>query len=523
MLCAALWLGTVASTTSSSFSGELPGMSVQGDIVDADTPVTYRLPRVSSFASPTADASPPRMAVLPPAPPIEEASNPPACISHLDSPHVGAAPPAANDEASPLPHVAAPSFHAPGFLAATFPPSGYASSHGASTADATDAAPDAGPVINHGIGAATHTAPRSNVAPTATANSDVRPAHIQPPLRVPSPIDHELTQQLLPAAQRGFRLAQRGALYAAQEEFVQVLRRAAQAKDAFEGGEARSRALAAGLRAIDEAEDFVPDGIQLEAELDVAIVASSHRTPVLDDIQREVTPHQAVVLYHNFAHEQLAYAVAGEQAGSMALYGLGKINARLAARNDEDIELTRNATTMYAAAYAARADNHLAANELGVMLCRSGSAAEAKYLFERTIDLAPTALAYHNLAVAQGKLGMHTHAAANEQQSQRLAARERSTGAVSRRAGVEWVSPEDMARVAQPAPSGSTAYHAASPASAMPRNAVVGGAPQKSRWQRIAQSLPLLGRDHDDDEPIPGPEAHSGFVSPRIPPQSGWQ
>ena len=95
-------------------------------------------------------------------------------------------------------------------------------------------------------------------------------------------------------------------------------------------------------------------------------------------------------------------------------------------------------------------DNHMASNELGVILCRTGHAAEAVDRFTRAIDLAPNATAYHNLAVAQQKLGMPGQAAANEQESQRLAALDRSAGAVSRRAGVQWVSPAEMARVSQP-------------------------------------------------------------------------
>jgi hypothetical protein len=42
----------------------------------------------------------------------------------------------------------------------------------------------------------------------------------------------ELTNQLLPAVQRGYNLAQHGAFFAARTEFIQVLRRVAQAKDA---------------------------------------------------------------------------------------------------------------------------------------------------------------------------------------------------------------------------------------------------------------------------------------------------
>src|SRR5262249_59168340 len=95
------------------------------------------------------------------------------------------------------------------------------------------------------------------------------------------PTKSELTNQLLPAVQRGYNLAQHGAFFAARTEFIQVLRRVAQAKDAGSNTDDHARALAAGLRALDEASDFVPQGVQLEAELDVRKVASSHRPAVL--------------------------------------------------------------------------------------------------------------------------------------------------------------------------------------------------------------------------------------------------
>ena len=304
----------------------------------------------------------------------------------------------------------------------------------------------------------------------------------------------ELSVQLLPAVQRGYALAQRGAISAAQTEFIQVLRRIAQAKDIQHRTDKHSRALAAGLRALDEAEDFVPAGIQLEAELDVRIVASSHRTPVLGDHSHKILPHEAVARYHHFAHEQLALAVGDEQAGSMVLHGLGKVYVRLAER-DDDLQASRTAMTLYLAALAVCPMNHLAANELGVLLCRNGHAAEAAALFEQTIDFAPSATAYHNLAVAQQKLGLHGPAAANEQESQRLAAWERARGAVSRRVGVEWVTPAEMAGVVQPG-VGVSASVFASP-SGRGSELSSGEGPPRSAWQRtvgLAKSLPLPGR-----------------------------
>jgi tetratricopeptide (TPR) repeat protein len=277
----------------------------------------------------------------------------------------------------------------------------------------------------------------------------------------------ELTSQLLPAVQRGYNLAQHGAFFAARTEFIQVLRRVAQAKDAGSASDEHARALAAGLRALDEADDFVPQGVQLEAELDVRSVASSHRTPLLRDYPEDVLPEEAVTMYHSYAQQRLASAAANEQTGSMALYGLGKVYARMAERRDDDVQCTRSAMTMYSAALEACPNNHLAANELGFLLCRTGHPAESIKQFQRAIDLAPNAIAYHNLAVAQEKLGRAGQAAANEQQSQRLAAIERSQGQISQRAGVQWVSPGEMARVTQPispSPSTPSTFTAAKPA-----------------------------------------------------------
>jgi tetratricopeptide (TPR) repeat protein len=265
------------------------------------------------------------------------------------------------------------------------------------------------------------------------------------------PTSSGLAAQLLPAVQRGYDLAQRGAFFAARTEFIQVLRRIAQAKDAVAGNDEHSRALAAGLRAMDEADDFVPAGAQLEAELDVRKAASSHRTPVVRDRKETVAPQDAVALYHSYAQEQLSKATLDERAGSMALYGLGRVYSQLAERRDSDVQCVRSAMTMYCAALDACPDNNLAANELGVLLCRSGHPAEAVTNFTRAIDVAPSATTYHNLAVAQQKMGLDAQSVANEQESQRLAAMDRAAGAISKRAGINWVTPEELARCSQPA------------------------------------------------------------------------
>ena len=68
---------------------------------------------------------------------------------------------------------------------------------------------------------------------------------------------------------QGFGLAQRGAYFSAQNEFVRALRLISQARDAERSTTVHAQALAAGLRALEEAEDFVPRGMKVEADLDL--------------------------------------------------------------------------------------------------------------------------------------------------------------------------------------------------------------------------------------------------------------
>lgn len=294
----------------------------------------------------------------------------------------------------------------------------------------------------------------------------------------------ELSQQLLPSVREAYGLAQHGALYAAQAEFIQVLRRIAQAKDAEQGTDEHSRALAAGLRALDEAEDFAPKGVALEAELNVAVLVSSHRTPVLAGHGADVLPHDAIARYHQYAELELGRAVAGEPAGSMTLHGLGKVYNRLALETDGDPRFERKAMTMFLAALVARPDNHLAANEVGVLLAKGGHAAQAAEVLKRAIDLTPTSTSYHNLAVVERQLGQHAYAAANDLYAQQLAARDRAIGAVSRNKGIAWVAPNEFSRSSPPP---TTGY-----ATAAPRGPAVPNSPMRADGPRTG--VPTVAR-----------------------------
>jgi hypothetical protein len=289
-------------------------LAFNGEAVDSDLPTIYRLPPLPPSPATTAVAATEATPLFSPPSPPEFQQRPPAITQIVAAPNMLQCAPSTASQQDQRTDQRTNTQHSP----AGSPPDERT---GIDRDDVQVAPPPAVPQQ-----AADGSAP---VAPIAVETSPRRP------------MTTDLDAQLLPAVQRAYVLARRGALFAARTEFVQVLRRVAQAKDMAADSDEHSQALAAGLRALDEADDFVPEGVQLEAELDVRATASSHRTPVLAEHSETVLPHEAVALYHDFAQEQLANAVAAEQAGSMALYGLGRIDAQLAARKDERIGRAR--------------------------------------------------------------------------------------------------------------------------------------------------------------------------------------
>ena len=250
---------------------------------------------------------------------------------------------------------------------------------------------------------------------------------------------------------QGYAMANRGALYSARQEFIEVLRMISRAKDAKHGSARRTLALAAGLRALEEAEDFVPAGTQLEAELDLRVICASHRTPIGRQMQlANVLPQQMMDRYFRYAQLKLAGSVAGEPTGSMALHALGKLAIQLGQVKPEKHRLAqRRAIAFQQAALLAHNQNYLAAHELGVLLAESGHFAEAEHLLQQVAAREPNAIVYQNLARVQQKLGHARQAAATRSQA-RLLAQRGATGA----RGIEWVPPGTFSRAGPRSPIG---------------------------------------------------------------------
>lgn len=290
--------------------------------------------------------------------------------------------------------------------------------------------------------------------PPAFEPTDTRGATTISVFDVPHSEGMELVAQEADAhTRRGFELAGRRAYFSAREEFIQALRTLSQSLDVQQGVDAYSSALAAGMRALDEADDFVPRGASLEANLNVPMLVSAHATPVYRFEPVEgVSPLVARQRYYTYAREQLGVCVGRELAGSMALHGLGKLHAALAAEQHERLgSIEAEAMVYYQAALLASPQNHMAANDLGTLLASKGSWAEARNLFLQSLESQETPTAWNNLAKAHRHLGeveLAVKAAREAQLASSATAPKPAAGAPSTAVRIEWVEPKSMTAAA---------------------------------------------------------------------------
>ena len=204
-----------------------------------------------------------------------------------------------------------------------------------------------------------------------------------------------------------FSLAERGAAYSAREEFIEALQLVSGALDADNGTQMHSRALKAGLRALKEADDFAPRQLRHETELDFTHLTATHQTPVLKGVDKtRLKPIDALQSYYAFATQQLARAGGDEPAASLALYGLGRVEAASYTRPSAKISMGGpKAIALHQAALMVNPQNHMAANELGVLLARYGQMKDAKVVLLHSLSASPQPETWHNLAIVHQKLG----------------------------------------------------------------------------------------------------------------------
>ncbi|MCA9241693.1 MAG: hypothetical protein KDA37_15890, partial [Planctomycetales bacterium] len=92
-----------------------------------------------------------------------------------------------------------------------------------------------------------------------------------------TPLAAEISQQVTKDVQAAFSLGRHGALHAARQRFIQVMRQIATAKDVAAETNRYTESLDAGLTALAEARDYLPGGA-VSKDLTVEEVAVSHLT-----------------------------------------------------------------------------------------------------------------------------------------------------------------------------------------------------------------------------------------------------
>ena len=261
-----------------------------------------------------------------------------------------------------------------------------------------------------------------------------------------SPGIQAVTAQVQQISAQALTMAQRGMLFSARAELLKALQLIAQGLDAEQGGSSHASALAAGLTALDEAGEFSALQAQAADARAVAALASRHRTPLHRGEQPAlVSPAQAQQQYLSHARSQLALAAGGLPAASQTLYQLGRLQTGLSATasHPEAMNVPR-AMVYHQAALAIDPTNHLAANELGVLLARCGQLAEARTLLLQSVSIRPHAEAWHNLAVVHRRLGEADLANRAEHEWQ-LTRREAGRESPATDARFQWVDPKAFA------------------------------------------------------------------------------
>lgn len=441
----------------------------------------WSLPELSPLSAPVVVVEAPR-----------EATPPPVVLWALPQPAVAEAPTAStpilptSEAAPPIVEVAAtpsePMLLAPRELtAADVPPDtalagvpDHAMGTAQAEADRADRTPEAYPPSPDAWASTFHEPAGDVVAPADESVTPTTSALLSDatPVTTGEPTGAMVCQRAQEKIRRAYELAERGAYFAARGELIDVLRTLADAKDQKQRVTRRAAMLASGLRALDEAGDFSPHGPSADAELNIAVIVSSHRTPVgKAPDAAQLMPQQLADLYLRYAQRQLGEAVSGEPAGSMALHALGKIYDQLGRVEPQRQQLAdRRSFALQQAALVARSDNYLAAHELGVLLAESGHFAEAQILLSQVAAREPNPVVLRNLAQVERKLGREAAAVANERQAQFYASR---AGAPST-SGVSWVAPQALAQTSDGMP----------PARRMAANGPQPGVPVSPQYRR---------------------------------------
>jgi tetratricopeptide (TPR) repeat protein len=293
--------------------------------------------------------------------------------------------------------------------------------------------------------------PQKVASAVAPAKSSVEPLpRIEDIQRARSEQLEMVAQQADRKTKHGLELAGRGAFFAARSEFLGAMQLIAQGLDAELKTHTHSRAFTAGLTALKESEDFLPNANRLETEVDVSAMIALHKTSLLKEEAKTATALAALQSYLTFAQSQFAKAVGGEIAGSMALHSLGKLHAVMAQKKNTTVVAPESkAVVYYQAALLSFPQNYMAANDLGVLLAQYGRYEDARGILERSLAICPQSTTYHNLAVVWRQ--MNRPMVANQLESQAAVMRQsesatNQSSALASNGKVQWLDSQTFSQ-----------------------------------------------------------------------------
>ncbi len=269
---------------------------------------------------------------------------------------------------------------------------------------------------------------------------------------------------------KAFSLAQRGAWFTSRAEIIESLRLIAQSLDALEGTDAHTSALTSAIVAIKEADDFSPRASRLEGEVNVVELAKGHRTPVLHGETQLVPAISAMQMYYNFAQKKLIAAGGGYPESASGMYLLGRLHQAFASQSGDNTRMQLpKAMVFHQAAVMTNPKNHLAANELGVLMAKYGQLPQARDLLVQSVMARPHVAGWQNLAEVHRRLGQIDLAKRAEYEKEILV-RNLQQAPLPSDSPVAFVSPEVFtAQSGQTAHDAPAARTAAAPDAAMRR------------------------------------------------------
>ena len=265
------------------------------------------------------------------------------------------------------------------------------------------------------------------------------------PIRVELP--DSAAQKAAHHIEYGKSLTRRGASFAARNEFYQALRVIAEANDSVINGSDFTRALSQGMRAMKEAEDFSVGDAQSFAVVDVPSTIEAHRTKLLTPVEaRQISPKNAMKRYYAYAGQQLDFAGGRNVVTAEALHCLGKLLSVVSSQRPSSLDNKRDlsqAIVFHRSSLLSNPSNSASANELGVLLAKSGELHEATNMFKQSLITHSTPQAWSNLAKTHHRLG--------EQQLAQMAKAEIAISAQSTSiatAGIQWIDNTEFNAIA---------------------------------------------------------------------------